>query len=59
MLDCMILGDSIAVGTQMFYKECQLFGKGGINSWQFNQMYPVLTETSKLAIISQIGRAHV
>jgi hypothetical protein len=59
MLDCMILGDSIAVGTQMFYKECQLFGKGGINSWQFNQMYPVLTETSKLAIISLGTNDHI
>ena len=59
MLECIILGDSIAVGTQMFYKECQLMGKGGINSWQFNQMYPVLIETSKLAIISLGTNDHI
>ena len=40
MLECLVIGDSIAVGTQMFAKECQLQGKGGINTWQFNRMYP-------------------
>ena len=40
MLECLVLGDSIAVGTQQFAKECQLQGKGGINTWQFNRMYP-------------------
>jgi lysophospholipase L1-like esterase len=40
MLDCLVIGDSIAVGTQQFAKECELQGKGGINSWQFNRMYP-------------------
>jgi hypothetical protein len=39
MLECLIVGDSIAVGTKMFMPECQLQGKGGINSWQFNRMY--------------------
>jgi hypothetical protein len=40
MLDCLVLGDSIAVGTQQFAKECELQGRGGINTWQFNKMYP-------------------
>ena len=40
MLDCLVIGDSIAVGTQQFAKECQLQGRGGINTWQFNKMYP-------------------
>jgi hypothetical protein len=40
MLECIVLGDSIAVGTQQFAKECQLQGRGGINTWQFNKMYP-------------------
>jgi lysophospholipase L1-like esterase len=40
MFECLILGDSIAVGTHMFAKECHLTGKGGINTWQFNKMYP-------------------
>ena len=40
MLDCLVVGDSIAVGTQQFAKECELQGRGGINTWQFNRMYP-------------------
>jgi lysophospholipase L1-like esterase len=40
MLDCLIVGDSIAVGTKQFMPHCQLQGKGGINTWQFNKMYP-------------------
>jgi lysophospholipase L1-like esterase len=39
MLECLILGDSIAVGTHMSYKECVELAKGGINSWQFNKMF--------------------
>ena len=39
MLECLIVGDSIAVGTKMFAPHCELQGKGGINTWQFNRMY--------------------
>lgn len=39
MLECLIVGDSIAVGTKMFAPYCELQGKGGINTWQFNKMY--------------------
>ena len=52
MIDCMIIGDSIAVGTHMFYKECQLVGKGGINSWQWNQMYTVNQLTADTVVVS-------
>lgn len=37
MIDCLILGDSIAVGTQQFKQECRVIARGGINSWQFNR----------------------
>ena len=40
MLECLVVGDSIAVGTQQFAKHCELRGRGGINTWQFNRMYP-------------------
>lgn len=40
MVECLIIGDSIAVGTKQFYKECDLVGRGGINTWQFNKEYP-------------------
>ena len=37
MIDCMILGDSIAVGMHQFKPECVAYAKGGINSWQWNK----------------------
>jgi hypothetical protein len=39
MIDCLIVGDSIAVGTKMFMPQCELQGKGGINTWQFNTRF--------------------
>ena len=39
MLDCMIIGDSIAVGTAMARPECVSYSKGGWNSWQWNKDY--------------------
>ena len=39
MLDCLILGDSIAVGTHQFKQECVAYAKGGINSRQYYQQY--------------------
>ncbi len=41
MLDCLILGDSIAVGTHQFKQECTMIAKGGINSWQYNRDYVI------------------
>ena len=35
MIECLILGDSIAVGTHMFKPECAAIAKGGINSKQW------------------------
>ena len=35
MLDCLIVGDSIAVGTHQFKPECAVYAKGGINSKQW------------------------
>jgi lysophospholipase L1-like esterase len=39
MLDCMIVGDSIAVGTSYYRKECVSYSKSGWNSWQWNKDY--------------------
>ena len=39
MLECLILGDSIAVGTHQFRPECMALAKGGINSWQWRKNY--------------------
>jgi len=52
MLDCLIIGDSIAVGTQMFDKECALIAKGGINTAQWNRDYLKRDLNAKTVIIS-------
>ena len=58
MLECLIVGDSIAVGTHMFAKQCQLVGKGGINTWQFNKMYPTADLSAGTVIISLGSNDH-
>ena len=39
MIDCMIIGDSIAVGTAHVRTECVSYSKGGWNTWQWNREY--------------------
>jgi len=44
MLECLILGDSIATGIAQYRPECVSYAQVGINSKQFNRLY----ETKKL-----------
>jgi lysophospholipase L1-like esterase len=39
MIDGIVLGDSIAVGTQLQRYECVSYSKGGINTSQWNKTY--------------------
>jgi hypothetical protein len=52
MLECLIIGDSIAVGTKMFApKECVSYAKGGFNTWQWNRKWGSFNlEANKLII---------
>ena len=52
MLDCLIIGDSIAVGTHMFKKECVSYSKGGYNTWQWNREFLKNDLTANTVIIS-------
>lgn len=53
MLECLILGDSIAVGTKMFApKECVSYSKGGWNTWQWNKTYSGKDLTADTVVIS-------
>jgi len=52
MLECLILGDSIAVGTHQFRKECVAYAKGGWNTWQWNRDYLKNDLSAKTVIIS-------
>jgi len=58
MIDCLIVGDSIAVGTQQFRPECQLVGKAGINSWQWNKNYSKDVKPAETVIISLGSNDH-
>ena len=53
MLECLILGDSIAVGTKMFApKECVSYSKGGFNTWQWNKRWGKVSLEAKTVVIS-------
>lgn len=51
-MSCVIMGDSIAVGTQLFYKECLLLGKSGITSQQWNNLYKINNISVDTVVIS-------
>jgi hypothetical protein len=52
MMDCLIIGDSIAVGTKMFRPECVDYAKGGITSIGWNKQYGNNDLTANTVIIS-------
>ena len=58
MLECLILGDSIAVGTHMFRPDCVAYAKGGINSWQWVNQHITKDLTAKSVIISLGSNDH-
>jgi lysophospholipase L1-like esterase len=58
MLECLILGDSIAVGTIQARPGCVEMAKGGINSWQWNKQYgdrPALDGMDYRSVIISLG----
>jgi hypothetical protein len=58
MLECLIIGDSIAVGTHQFRPDCVALAKGGINTWQFNKNYAAHIEPAQTVIISLGSNDH-
>ena len=52
MLDCLIIGDSIAVGTANVRKECVSYSVGGLNSKQWNRKFLNRDLTARSVIIS-------
>jgi hypothetical protein len=39
MLECILLGDTIAQGISPLRPECAIYGRNGINSYDFNNRY--------------------
>lgn len=58
MIDCMIVGDSIAVGTHQFRPECVAYAQGGINSYQWNKKFGDKTLGATTVIISLGSNDH-
>jgi lysophospholipase L1-like esterase len=59
MLECLIVGDSIAVGTATARPECVAYAKGGINSYQWlNKNIDKTPLTAKTVIISLGSNDH-
>jgi lysophospholipase L1-like esterase len=60
MLDCLIIGDSIAVGTAMIRTECVSYAKSGWNSAQWNTDYlaKASAQPAKTIIISLGANDH-
>lgn len=52
MLECLIIGDSIAVGTANVRTECVSYSVGGLNSWQWNKRFTDKDLTANSVIIS-------
>jgi lysophospholipase L1-like esterase len=60
MLECLVVGDSIAVGVSMARPECVSYARGGWNSWQWNKDYLAKSVVSpaKTVIISLGANDH-
>lgn len=60
MIDCMIIGDSIAVGTAMYRPDCVSYSRGGWNSRQWNRdyLFSASTKPAKTVIISLGANDH-
>jgi lysophospholipase L1-like esterase len=58
MIECLILGDSIAVGTHQVRPECVAYAKGGWNTWQWNRDYLKNDLTANTVIISLGSNDH-
>jgi len=52
MFECIILGDSIAVGTHQAKTECVAYAQGGISSYQWNRKYNHTNLEAKIVVIS-------
>jgi lysophospholipase L1-like esterase len=52
MLECLIIGDSIAVGVAQQRPECVSYSTGGLNTWQWNKKYSSKVLASPVVIIS-------
>jgi len=58
VIECLVLGDSIAVGTHQARPECVAHARGGWNTWQWNRDYLKNDLTAGTVIISLGSNDH-
>ena len=58
MIECLVLGDSIAVGLHQQLSRCDSLSKGGWNTWQWNRDYLKYDLSAKTVIISLGSNDH-
>lgn len=58
MLECLIIGDSIAAGTAQVRKECISYSVGGYNTQQWNNKFVNAKLSAKTVIISLGANDH-
>jgi len=54
MIECLIIGDSIAVGIHQVRPECVAYAKGGWNTWQWNKEF-IKNDLSANTVIISLG----
>lgn len=55
MFECLIIGDSIAVGTKAFMPECLSYAVSGITSWHWDVTYGFVSLTSAKTVVISLG----
>lgn len=58
MLECMIIGDSIAVGTKVHFSKCESVAESGISSKGYNSKFGNANAVAKSVIISLGSNDH-
>jgi len=58
VIECLVLGDSIAVGLHQQIPQCDSLSKGGWNTWQWNRDYLKYDLTAQTVIISLGSNDH-
>jgi len=55
MFECLIIGDSIAVGTKMFMPQCLSYAVSGITSWHWGITYGFVSLTTAKTVVISLG----
>lgn len=55
MFECLIIGDSIAVGTKSLMPQCLSYASSGITSWHWGSTYGFVSLTTATIVVISLG----